>query len=124
MKPKVTVGMRLFSLNIGNAARRSPQVLTPVVVSKVGRKYFTVKTDDKYGFETEYRLDDWGENTGGYCANSKLYTSEQELADESESHNLCSKIADVFKYGNNTKNLNLETLRLIVGAIDSNTNTK
>lgn len=120
MKPKVTVGMKLFSLNIGNAARHREQVLTPVVVTKVGRKYFTVKNEVGYGFESTYNINDWSEKTD-YTADSKLYESEQERADEKEIRSLSGKISEAFKYGNNGKNLSLETLRMIASAIDSQT---
>ena len=45
MKTKPVVGQVLYSLNVGNAARNCGQVLTPVTVVSVGRKYFKVKKD-------------------------------------------------------------------------------
>lgn len=120
MNPKITVGMRLFSLNVGNAARHCEQVLTPVVVTKVGRKYFTVKNEVGYGFESTHNIGDWSEKTD-YTARCALYESEQEWADEKETRSLSGKISEAFKYGNNSKNLSLETLRMIVSAIDSQT---
>lgn len=122
MKPKVIVGQRLYSLNVGNNARHREQVLTPVVVSKVGRKYFTVKTEGQYALETEYRIEDWRENHE-YCANSALYETEQEWADEKETRAICEKIWKAFEYGHNRQNLNLETLRTIAAAIHPNDRT-
>ena len=51
MKPKPTLGQKVFSLNIGNNARHVPQVLSPATVSKVGRKYFSVKLQGPYPME-------------------------------------------------------------------------
>lgn len=112
MKPQVFVGKKMFSLNVGNAARGAKQVLTPVVVSRVGRKYFTVQTDDKWRFETEYHLDTWAEKTE-YTANSELYETEQDLLDEEESSSICLEIEQCFKYGINNKNIPLDSLRKI-----------
>lgn len=43
-KPTPQVGQTLYSLNIGNAARNCEQKLKPVIVRKVGRKYFECST--------------------------------------------------------------------------------
>lgn len=111
-KQKPQVGQTLYSLNIGNNARYCEQRLIPVVVSKVGRKYFTVKQARPYSMETEYHLDDWVEKTE-YCPNSRLYISEQEWAEEKEARELCQHFADVFRYGRNSYNLPIDALRAI-----------
>ena len=98
---KPEVGETLFSLNIGNAARNSEQVLTPVVVAKVGRKYFTVREGWK---ETKYRLSDWLQVTD-YSPDSCLYESEQEWEDETLSRVLAGAIGEAFKYGRNIRAL-------------------
>lgn len=123
MNQKVTVGQKLFSLNVGNAARHRVQILTPVVVTKVGRKYFTVKTDDKYGFETEYNLEDWEENTE-YTRNSVLYETEQQWYDEKELGAICQHISKAFEHGRNQRNLSIGTIRAISELIYSNQNQK
>lgn len=99
MKPKPKVGDKLFSLNVGNAARRCEQKLTPVTVTRVGRKYFTCETDDRWKFKAEYHLDTWSERTE-YIANSCLYESEQEWNDESDANLINSEIRGFFRdYG-------------------------
>ena len=118
MKRKPTVGQRMFSLNVGNAARHRDQVLTPVVVSKVGRKYFTAKRDNEYGIETEYRLDDWRENHE-FSPNSKLYETKEEWEDEKECERLLDTIHKTFDHGAGCNRFKLETLRQIVNAIRS-----
>lgn len=112
VKPKVTVGMKLWSLNVGNNARHRPQVLTPVTVAKVGRKYFTTVTTGPYVLEVEYAIDTWKQR-GEYAASSKLYENEQAWLDEKEAASLCSKIGSAFEYGQNRRNLGIDALRTI-----------
>lgn len=108
-KPKV--GQILYRLNIGNNARHVPQVLTPVIVSKVGRKYFTVRRyDGPYTAESEHHIDNWYERTE-YSADYALYESEQAWADEKEARAICQHIAEAFRYGDNRRNLSIEVLR-------------
>ena len=111
MKRKPIVGETLFSLNIGNAARRgTPQILTPVIVTKVGNKYFFAGRTAN--FQRQYHLDTWLEKSD-FCADSKLYASEQEWEDEKEQAELCNTIEGWFKYGN-LMNVKLDVLREFV----------
>lgn len=109
MKRKPIVGETLFSLNIGNAARYRPQELTLVIVSKVGRKYFTVREGYK---AKEFHLSTWEEKTE-YAPNHKLYESEQEWLDEAEIKQICEQIYRAFEYGKNKKQLPISALREI-----------
>ena len=106
---KPEVGETLLSLNILNTARNSEQVLTPVVVTKVGRKYFTAGEGLK---EAKYRLSDWRQVTD-YSPDSCLYESEQEFEDEKEYRVLAGALREAFKYGRRTQWLSLEALRKI-----------
>lgn len=101
------VGETLYSLNVGNAARDSEQVLTPVIVKSIGRKYFTVI--GKYGWEIKYYLDTWAEVTE-YLADTYLYETEKEWEDEKEATELHHKIKYHFVY---KKRLSLDQLRAI-----------
>ena len=97
-KPKV--GDRLFSLNVGNAARNSEQKLTPVTVRKVGRKYFTVYKDvykDREDMDIQYHIDSWSENTE-YSANSCLYVTEKEHEEEMAAKAILKQIKDFFDW--------------------------
>lgn len=105
---KVKIGQTLYSLNIGNSARGCEQKLTPVVVSKIGRKYFTVKESDY--FETQHYLDGWCEKSE-YISNSRLYVSPQEWEDDKEKEKLNHLIGGEFKLLNSK--LPLEALRKI-----------
>ena len=103
------VGQTVYSLNVGNAARHNEQVLTPVVVTKVGRKYFTVGEGWR---ATQFHISDWSEKTE-YSPCAALYESEQEWLDEKESGDLCREIARAFEYGKNSRDLPLSSLREI-----------
>lgn len=108
-KPIPTVGQTLYSLNTGNAHRGRPQVLTPVIVKSVGRKYFSAG-DPKYNISTQYHLDDWREKTE-YGHDSKVYASAQEWEDEKEAQALSDRIRKHFQYGQS--GLPLSSLRTI-----------
>jgi hypothetical protein len=80
MKPIPVVGQKLYSLNVGNAARNREQVLTEVEVISVGRKYFKVKKD----WQTiEYHLESWREKTV-YSPTSVLYEKREIYEKEKE----------------------------------------
>lgn len=113
------IGQQVFSLNVGNAARRKKQVLTPVIVTKVGRKYFTAMEEGRKHTETQYNLSNWRENTE-YSAGSRLYESKQERADEIEEKELCRLIADYFEYGRNDEGISLKELREIAEILVGN----
>jgi len=109
-KPKV--GQKFYSLNIGNAAGRyRPQELTPVIVTKVGTKYFYCNNDGgtKYT-ENRYNIEDWRHDNDGYQPTSMLYESEQEWKDEKEANEICAFIHKAFEYRNNRLGISLEDL--------------
>jgi len=109
---KPVVGQTLYSLNVGNAARRAEQVLTPATVTKVGRKYFTCVRDG-WNFGEEYHIEDWCEKTE-YTASSYLYATEKEWIDEKERNELHKTISEYFSiYGPSKKNMSLKMLRQI-----------
>ena len=102
-KPEPKVGQILYSLNVGNAARRGvEQKLTPVVVMSVGRKYFTCGE----GFNAkQYCLGSWQENTN-FTATSCLYETEQEWADDKRRDELLSRLRNEFgTFGNSRMSL-------------------
>ena len=79
---KPEVGQIVYSLNTGNAARNGKRVLTPFVVKKVGRKYFTCgKVDCPGHMDKRYLLSTWEEDTH-YSTESILYRNPQEWEDE------------------------------------------
>ena len=120
-KPKV--GQTLYSLNINNAAIRVEQVLTEVVVTKVGRKYFTCnKPGGRDWTAVQYHLEDWTEKTD-YCRDTALYTTVQEREDEAEASKLCRQIWKNFEYGTNRSNLLLGDLREICAMLEATDET-
>lgn len=108
------VGEVLYSLNVGNAARRVEQKLTPVTVTKVGRKYFETGS----GYRPDrYHISDWRQENGGFSATSCLYESEQAWEDEKESVQIIVKIRDLFN-GFGGPKYSLDQLRRIKTIIE------
>ena len=106
---KPVLGETLYSLNIGNAARGTTQELTPVTVSKVGRKNFTVGE----GWQRkQFRLSDWSQKTN-YSADYRLYESPQAWEDQKEAGDIAREISRTFQYGRYPKHLSLSALRKI-----------
>jgi len=118
MKTKPTVGQKLYSLNIGNAARNREQILTPVIVRKVGRKYFSASSEASPTLITEYTLEAWEEKTE-YCRNSRLFENPQEWLDEKEATDITAAIRKAFDVYNRPA-FDLETLRKIAAIINPN----
>lgn len=118
MKPPPKVGQTLYSLNVGNAAGRGrEQILTPVIVTKVGRKYFTVeRLMSDWKRPTEFRLAGWREETD-CMASQRLYETEQEWEDEKEASSLNDAIGKVFRQFGKT-GLALDQLRKINAIIN------
>lgn len=117
-KPKV--GDILCSLNVGNAARHKEPELTPVVVTKVGRKYFYCCPKGEKSHKwmiTPYYLADWREKSD-YTASSHLYLNPQQWEDEKKALRICKKIESAFKYGGNHWNISLDNLRKIEQIIE------
>jgi hypothetical protein len=94
MSEKPTVGQKLYSLNVGNAARNREQELTPVIVTKV----------------------DWSEKTD-YTTDTCLYESPQQWEDYKEATQIKREIYDAFRLGGISSRLTLDDLRKIAEII-------
>ena len=107
---KPEVGQIVFSLNINRAARLGKrQVLTPLEVKTVGRKYFTAgKPDHPPHMDTQYFISNGDEKESN--AYSKIYESPQAWEDDKEYKEMKSYIQDIFQ-GYQRSNLSLEDLR-------------
>lgn len=110
------VGQTVYALNIGNNARRRPQMLTPVTVISVGRKYFKCKAENSW-VETEYRIESGLEHTA-FSPGSKIYESQEEWEKEKRSYELHTKLSQFFQFGGGSRNLCLEQLESISSIID------
>lgn len=111
MKPKPKIGQTVYSLNVGNRAGRGVErKLTPMVVTKVGRKYFTASQDI---YHVDFHLDSWKQVTE-YTPIHKLYITKQDWQDEKEEAQLCEVISSYFEYNRNPQNLPLQKLRAIM----------
>ena len=115
---KPVVGQVLYSLNVGNAARHREQKLTPVKVTKVGRKYFTCCPEGG-GFysETKYRIDSWSQHTD-YLADSALYKTKQGWKDEKECHLIRGFFRTFFDYRGGCDKLPLDILRKVKDLVE------
>ena len=112
---KPIVGETLYSLNVGNAFRASwndVQKLTPMIVEKIGRKYFTLGG-------IQFHLDDWREKTE-YCRTHELFETEQEWIDKKESDDILSFLREKIDYCGGSTNLTLIQLREIKSIIEVN----
>lgn len=120
MKRKPVVGETLYSLNVGNAARRAPQILTPMLVLSVGRKYFTCAEPDKRNYDhlsVQFHLDTWFQKAEFHSLNHALYESREEWEEEREADQIHKWIFDRFNLWS-TRTLSLETLRKIKALIE------
>ena len=118
MKRKPIVGETLYSLNIGNAVRLREQVLTPVKVLSVGRKYFKCAADGWEHSPTEYRLENWVQRTE-YSADSQLFESERAWIDEKEASDLHKRIVAAFSLYPRRELIPLEKLRAINSILEA-----
>lgn len=109
------VGQVVYSLNVGNLLRRSEQKLTPMTVTKIGRKYFTCEIDHDDRSSARFHLSDWGEEAE-YDSRHRLYESPQEWEDEKERNRHIAAIRAAFPTYGSVK-LPLETLRGIVALL-------
>ena len=109
MKKKPTIGQTLYSLNVGNAAINTPQVLTPLKVTNVGRKYFTLGEGWQ---KTQFHLSDWVEKSD-YMPTQQIYETVQSYKDEIEEKEISNRIYKAFEYGRNSGNITLSNLREI-----------
>ena len=110
---KPTVGQTVFSLNVGNAARNCEQVLTPMIVTKVGRLYFVV--GDSY-HPNRFYISGWAHKQDN--PTMKLFATEQAWHDEKEALALGHRVAFALHYGSRAARYPLADLRTIVAIVD------
>ena len=91
------VGQTVYSLNVGNAARRAEQELTPYVVSKVGRKYFYAGPEGCSDWALlKYEIETWLETTE-YSVTSRLFPSTEEYQRDRRREEILSEIKAFFR---------------------------
>lgn len=110
--PKPNVGDTLFLVDVGNRARNGQGKQRHCTVTKVGRKYFTVKYGEgTYPMEVQMNLKTWRENTY-YSADYQAYPSEQDWRDEQERVQWLGLFRDTFNSFSGTgKTKTLQQLR-------------
>jgi len=114
-KPPV-IGQTVYSLNVGNALRHGgEQKLTPLIVTAIGRKYFTCHREGwtpNGSNGIQFYIENWREKAE-VCIDHELYETEQAWLDKKESDGICRDAWMAFEYGHNRRSLTLETLRKI-----------
>ena len=123
-RPTPTVGQIVYSLNVGNAYRQGgQQELTPMVVTKIGTKYFYIKPVDGRSLRTvAFHLDTWWEHTD-YSATHKLYESEQVWDDDKDRRRITDLVlrrfdSHITRGGSQIDPLPLATLKKIAALIE------
>lgn len=114
MKRKPILGETLYARD-GYRGYLGDQLI-PVVVTKVGRRYFTC-TGEGERCGTDYHLDTWRERTN-YTPRFHLYESPQQREEEKERTETHGFITGVFRDGSRRKPLRLESLRRIKAIIE------
>lgn len=110
-----------------NASRRENMSLDNIdswcfngEVTKVGRKYITVKFNNWQEYQFDIEFDYRNKYTAG-GADYQLYLSKQEVVNEKESNNLYKYIQTEFNgYSGNKGKFTLDQLRRIMDIINEN----
>lgn len=105
MIPAPKVGQTVYMIE---GRRRSDGVYNPepVVVTKVGKKYFYI---ERYGRDTPVHLETWIEKSD--FARAKFYQTKEEYFDQQERSRLCNEIRNEIQYGNGFGDMSLEEVR-------------
>lgn len=120
MKANPSVGQIVYALNLRSVSRNMEQKLTPMIVTRVGYKFFhCVERDNQKGKHIPFCIENWKQVTD-YTETYRLYETEQEWFDNCEVAKLCNFIRQSFEYGGNTKKLPIESLRAIRDIIEGN----
>lgn len=117
---KIQVGQTVYSLAIGNDARRNSKVreLTEYEVSKVGRKYFYIIREGMYWRPVKFLLKDLSE-VSEYCSNHRLFLSIDEYNDWCKRQDLSARIKSAFgRFASITRILTIEDMELILEITD------
>ena len=118
-KRKPEAGETLYSLNVGGAARRGEQKLTPMTVLHVGRKWFTCAP---VGSTSEWQhvkfcVETWRQKTE-YCPDHYLYETPNDWDDDREAKQIRDRLRDTFS-GFNQVEVSIEKLRKIRDILES-----
>lgn len=89
------------------------------MVTKVGRKYFTVAIGDS-GYGTEFVLETWKRSGENVHANFpiNLFRTHEEMEDRNEKARLVKLISDNFRYHSDWATLDLVELREVTRVLE------
>lgn len=103
---KLEVGQVIWTLNVGNAARRCGQELTERVITKVGRKYFYIEVfRRKVKFEIETL-----EECSDYTSDYKVYINKQDYFNEIKKRELLTGIRGILTPQFGVSKVSLDTV--------------
>lgn len=106
----------VYALNINNAATRyNPQLLTPVTIKSIGRKYFYINERLPYCREGKFNIETLFHDSN--YPSYKIYLHSQEWVDEKEIQTINSELRRVFG-GCRDSDLSLSKLRRIKAILD------
>ncbi len=118
---KSNIGDTVFLVNCGANVRGTKNPPEYWIIKKVGRKYFTITSGhDSTGWnDKEFHIDDWREKTE-FVSNWKLYRSEDEYNDRTETKKWEKRLTNIF-YGFKNARITLEQYRAIGEILDIST---
>ncbi len=110
---KLSVGQTLYAENIDPNNRGRNNELLPVIVTKIGRKYFEVENEaKKHLFDREkFHIDTMWHDGGNYSAKWRIHIDQQAVLDEKEAQAISVWLTPFFGYGK--PKLSLDKLRQI-----------
>jgi hypothetical protein len=113
---KLSVGQTIFLKPIGNAARRSTDLIE-TKIAKIGKKYFEVEN----GYYGRFFIDTLTQDGGQYISNYQGYLSKEELETERETKRLYDKIREEYfnSYSSGAFNIGLGKLKKIEDILNS-----
>lgn len=110
---KPSVGETLYMLNVGDRAGGVEQVLRPVIVIRVGRKYFTVcepEYEGKDWMHERFYIDSWRHDAGGYAPCWALYESAVDFEREKQRADVRKYLSGLFDWNGDWNKLSNEAM--------------
>lgn len=121
-KRKPEVGETLYASYRGYYSKNSSQLnLIPVIVTKVGKKYFYCSENGTR--PVKYNINTWTEESA-FAQTIALYENPKEWDDQKEWDRIKSKISYTFGTYRNCEEVSLESLKKIEEIIDSEQESK
>ena len=112
---KLKIGQTIYSLNIGNLERNVEQKLTPMIVNKIGRKYFHASPIGWNNMSTTFHIEDLKEKSD-YMPEHKIYLNELEWEEDKLKQKLNTELKEYFNIYS-TSSLSIDAMQKILTII-------